>query len=75
MSAIQQAIFRGLSPPKFSGNEEDWGTFTKDFKEYARVLGQQKQPSDSEILMLFSMSLPPHLKKKRNFWDTKEATR
>ena len=24
VSAIQQAILRGLTPPKFSGNEEDW---------------------------------------------------
>ena len=67
MSAIQQAIFRGLSPPKFSGNEEDWGVFTKDFKEYAKVLGQQKQPTDGEMLMLFSMSLPPHLKREVEF--------
>ena len=28
-SVVQQAIVRGLVPPKFSGNEEDWGGFLK----------------------------------------------
>ena len=67
MSAIQQAIFRGLTPPRFSGNEEDWGNFTRDFKEYVKVLGQNRTPLDSEILMLFAMSLPAQLKREVEF--------
>ena len=54
-------------PPKFSGNEEEWGTFTKDFQEYIKVLSQQKTPADAEALMFFGMSLPFHLKREVEF--------
>ena len=67
MSAIQHAIFRNFHPPHFSGNEEDWGNFMKDFKKYVQVLGQHRNPTDAEILILFGSSLPSHMNKEIDF--------
>ena len=66
-SAIQQAIVRGIVPPKFSGNEEDFPLFMKEFEEYVHVLGQQRAPNREEMLILFTQCLPPNLKKEVEF--------
>ena len=64
---VQQAIVKGLVPPHFSGEEEDWGTFMKDWKEYIHNLSPLVPVSNEELLILFCMALPPNLKKEVDF--------
>ena len=39
----------------------------KDFKKYVQVLGQQRNPTDAEILILLGSSLPSHMNKEIDF--------
>ena len=72
---VQQAIVKGLSPPRFSGEEEDWGLFMKEWKEYVHNLSPLIPVSNEELLILFSMALPPHLKKEVDFMKGEKGGR
>ena len=52
-SVVQQAIVRGLFPPKFTGEEEDWGIFMKKWREYIHNLSPLTPVSNEELLILF----------------------
>lgn len=55
---------RGLHAPRFSGNEEDWRPFIKEFKEYCKNLSPTRIITDDEILLLFMQAIPPQDKKE-----------
>ena len=66
-SPVHQAIAKGLAPLHFSGRDEEWAQYVKEWGEYIRHLSPSSPIADPELLLLFQMTLPSHMKKEIDF--------